>query len=71
LFAGTPEGAKASATIYSLIETAKANRLDVYKYLRFLFEKLPFAQSVEDYRKLLPQNLTDEQLALPSDWSVV
>ena len=34
LFAGTPEGAQASATIYSLIESAKANQLELYKYLR-------------------------------------
>ncbi|BCL63161.1 hypothetical protein DGMP_38540 [Desulfomarina profundi] len=40
--------------MYSLIETAKVNNLDVYKYLRFLFEKLPLAQSEDDYRELLP-----------------
>lgn len=58
LFAGTPDGANASAAIYSLIETAKANKLDVYRYLRFLFENLPLAQSEEDYRKLLPTALS-------------
>ena len=71
LFAGTPEGARASATIYSLIETSKANNLEPYKYLRFLFEHLPLADSVEDYEKLLPFNLTVEQLELPVAWSVV
>jgi transposase len=71
LFAGTPEGAAASAAIYSLIETAKANGLDTYKYLRYVFENLPFAQSREDYRKLLPQQLSGDELALPQSFSVV
>ena len=64
LFAGTVDGAKASATIYSLIETAKANKLEPYKYLRFLFEKLPFAESEEDYESLLPVVLTDKDLII-------
>lgn len=62
LFAGTPDGARASATIYSLIESAKANQLEPYKYLRYILEKLPFAVTVEDYKKLLPCNLTQDLL---------
>jgi transposase len=62
LFAGTPDGAQASATIYSLIESAKANQLEPYKYLRYLFEKLPFAETVDEYKKLLPSNLTQAEL---------
>jgi transposase len=65
LFAGTPDGAKASADIYSLIETAKANNLEPYKYLRYLFEKIPFIECEEDLRNLLPMNLKPEQLVLP------
>ena len=64
LFAGTPSGAAASACLYSLIETAKANKLEPYKYLRYLFEKLPFASSEDEYRKLLPINLTMADLSL-------
>ena len=64
LFAGTPAGATASAGLYSLIETAKANGLEPYKYLRYLFEKLPFSLSEDDYGKLLPQNLTPTDLDL-------
>ncbi|WP_340672936.1 transposase domain-containing protein, partial [Brevibacillus agri] len=41
LFANTPRGAKASAIIYSVIETAKENGLNPFKYLMFLFEQLP------------------------------
>ena len=64
LFAGTPDGAKASAGLYSLIETAKANKLEPYKYLRYLFEKIPFSESEKDFRALLPMNLEQEQLLL-------
>ena len=38
LFGGTPEGAAAIALFYSLIETAKANKLEPYAYLRFIFD---------------------------------
>ncbi len=55
LFAGSPNGANAAATLYSLIETAKACGLDPYRYLRFLFEKIPYAHSEADYAALLPQ----------------
>ena len=41
LFANTPRGAKASAIIYSLVETAKENGLNPFVYLTYLFEKLP------------------------------
>ncbi|MDD4496012.1 MAG: IS66 family transposase, partial [Eubacteriales bacterium] len=41
LFANTPGGAKSSAVIFSLIETAKENGLNSYEYLRFLFQALP------------------------------
>jgi transposase len=55
LFSGKPEGAKASACLYSLIETAKANNIEPYRYLRHLFEKLPSAYTTEEYKALLPQ----------------
>jgi hypothetical protein len=41
LFANTPKGATASATIYSIIETAKENGLNTFAYLTHVFEKLP------------------------------
>jgi transposase len=71
LFAGNPKGAQASATIYSLLESAKANKLEPYKYLRYLFEKLPFAETVEDYRKLLPSSLSATEIDTISDVSLV
>lgn len=54
LFADTVKGAKASAALYSLIETAKANGLEPFAYLRDLFEKLPLATTVDDFEALLP-----------------
>jgi len=71
LFSGTPEGASASAAIYTLVETAKACGLDAYQYLRYLFENLPMAHAKSDYRNLLPHQLTAEQLTLPRNYSVV
>ncbi|MCL5290179.1 MAG: IS66 family transposase [Firmicutes bacterium] len=41
LFANTPRGAKASAMIYSVVETAKENGLNPFTYLTYLFEQLP------------------------------
>lgn len=43
LFADTPKGADASATVYSLVETAKANGLNVYTYLQYLLIYMPDA----------------------------
>ena len=41
MFANTPRGARASAIIYSIVETAKENGLNPFNYLSYLFEKLP------------------------------
>lgn len=41
LFANTPGGAQASAVIYSLIETAKENALDPYRYLPWVLQNAP------------------------------
>ena len=62
LFAGSPRGAEASATLYSLIETAKANALEPRAYLYHLFEQLPCANTPEAINALLPWNVTPENL---------
>ncbi len=41
LFSDTPKGARASADIYSIVETVKANGLDVFKYFELLLTVLP------------------------------
>jgi transposase len=56
LHSGSPRGAKASAMIYTLIETAKANQLEPRQYLEQLFERLPKAKTEADLKELLPQN---------------
>lgn len=58
LFSDTPKGATASAQIYSLIETAKANGQEPYTWLHHVLERLPAANSVEDVEALLPWNCT-------------
>jgi len=58
LFSGSPRGADASAFFYSLIETAKANGLEPYAYLLYLFERLPNAQSDGVIEALLPYRVT-------------
>jgi transposase len=65
LFSNTPRGANASAVIYSLIESAKANRIEPYLYLRFLFSNLPKAKSREDILKLLPNHINLNSIDLP------
>jgi transposase len=70
LFSKTPEGAKASALLYSLIETAKANKLDTFKYFKYLFMEFPYV--LEKYKNttevtkelfwLLPMNLTQIEI---------
>ena len=47
LFADSPRGARASATIYSLIETAKANGLEPYDYLLHILKHIGSADTVE------------------------
>jgi transposase len=56
LFSDTVKGAVASANLYSLVESAKANNIEPHAYLSHLFTKLPYAKSVEDFEALLPWN---------------
>lgn len=57
LFSASVKGAKASANLYSLIETAKANSLEPYAYLKQVFAELPNAESFDDVDRLLPNNI--------------
>jgi len=62
LFSASVKGVKASANLYSLIETAKANGLEPYAYLRYVFTRLPKAETVEAIEALLPGNLDKDQI---------
>lgn len=55
MFCNTASGANASAILYSLIETAKANGLTPFNYLTFLLEELP--KQSEDLDYLMPWNV--------------
>ena len=54
LFSDTPNGARASAMYYSLIESAKANGMEPFDYLSHILKELPYADTVEKLEKLLP-----------------
>jgi len=54
LFSGSPRGAAASARLFSIIETAKANGHEPYWYLRKLFEALPAARTKAELLDLVP-----------------
>jgi len=60
LFANSQKGATSSAVIYSVMETAKANKLNPYEYLKFLLEKLPNMEldKPDNLDKLLPWSET-------------
>ena len=57
LFCDTPNGAQASALVYSMVEIAKANGVNVYHYLTYLLEKM------------LSDRMSDEELELLAPWN--
>ena len=60
LFSGSPRGAEASAGIYTLIETAKANGLNPWKYIKFILSDIPgtsfleYPEYLEEYMRWDP-----------------
>ena len=59
LFCDTPNGAQASAVVYTMVEMAKANGVNVYHYLTYLLEKVPNDRMSDDELELLaPWNET-------------
>jgi len=57
LFSDTPRGARASATCYSWIETAKTNNLDPYNYLVKVLQNIAAADTLDKIEALLPWNV--------------
>ena len=57
MFSASPKGANASAVIYSIIETAKMNKLKPFEYLKHIFETMPNITS-DKYCDLLPWSET-------------
>ena len=62
LFSDTVAGANASANLYSLLETCKANGVNAYQYLRALLIALPKAKTADDYEAVLPWNIALSKL---------
>ncbi len=52
-------------TLYSLIETAKANKVEPYWYLRRLFDRLPTFDADDNYEDLLPWRIFREEVEDP------
>lgn len=63
MFSDTPAGAQASALLYSLIKTAKANSIEPYTWLRHVLRRLPKASTADHYEALLPWKLHAIDLA--------
>jgi len=62
LFADTVRGAEASANLYSLLQSAKANGHEPFTYLRHVLQRLPTAATVDDYQALLPHRLSPDDV---------
>jgi transposase len=54
MFSTSVGGAKASANLYSLVMTCRANDLNPYYYFRHLFTELPKRAPLDDMSDLLP-----------------
>ena len=63
LFAYDAVGAQASANLYSLVMTCRANAVEPYAYLHYLFDHLPLASCIEQIEALLPWNVKAAALA--------
>ena len=55
LFSGNTRGAKASANLFSLVESAKLFDLKVFEYLQYVFNQIGDAKTPRDYERLTPQ----------------
>ena len=62
LFSDTPAGAEASARLYSMVETAKANGLEPYTWLLKVMRGLPEASKSGEWDHLMPWNCKAEDL---------
>ena len=57
LFHGNDLGAQAGSILFSLIETCKQNKVDVFSWLKYVLANIHHAQTVEKLEKLLPYNI--------------
>jgi len=57
LFADSEDGMRANATMYSLVQTAKANNINPFDYLRHVFATMPLLRTAAEVESLLPWNV--------------
>lgn len=57
LFSTSADGARASANLYSLVMTCRANDINPYYYFRYLFTELPKRKPEDDMADLMPWNV--------------
>lgn len=57
LFSDSPAGATASATVYSIVEMAKAHELNIYEYIKYILSQRP------------SKDWSDEQLETIAPWN--
>ena len=69
LFADTMRGAQASANLYSLIETAKANGIEPFAYVRYVLAELPAAITLDDVVAVAPRRADPARLQDASQFS--
>ena len=62
LFSDTEHGVRASANLYSLINTAMLNGHNPYAYLQHVFRELPRATTIDEFETLLPWNVKPKTL---------
>ena len=70
LFSDTPRGAAASATCFSLVETAKANGLEPFAYLDHVLGHIGAADTLEKVEALLPWNIKPNEPVNQNDDSM-
>lgn len=66
LFADATAGSRASANLYGLVETAKANGIEPWAYLRHVFDALPRATLPDQVEALLPQSIDPALIRHPA-----
>ena len=62
IFSGSPRGANASCTIYSVVETAKQHGLEPFAYLHYVLNRIPKIRHDREWDELLPFNINAEDL---------
>jgi transposase len=64
LFADSMEGMHANAVMYSLVQTAKANGINPFDYLKYVIETMPLLRTAREVESLLPWNMPRANLEM-------